>query len=308
MKTGVRLGGGSTREYEYERVCGVSVDNFTYPEVFEIEDHVTVKDQGDKSACAAFAYATVLEHIFGKRMSEGFIYGMLRADSDKFPGMYVTRLLELAVKIGAVPLSAFGMLLEMPDIRDMVKKFPELLDVALKHRIEGFASLNYANAEKKHKAIQHALTFNLTADGKHIPLLAASNDYFHEPHAIVLRGWNDKDKTYKIQNSWGEEWGDGGYKFVPRDAIDGAYAIYPNKIALPFSDVTEKDWFFKDVKNMYLAGITNGTSETTFEPNRPITRAEHSATMNRHSKRDDEEHERIWRAINAMNDRLEGMI
>ena len=199
---------------------------------------------------------------------------MLRADSDKFPGMYVTRLLELAVKIGAVPLSAFGVLLEMPDIRDMVKKFPELLDVALKHRIEGFASLNYANAEKKHKAIQHALTFNLTADGKHIPLLAASNDYFHEPHAIVLRGWNDKDKTYKIQNSWGEEWGDGGYKYVPRDAIDGAYAIYPNKIALPFSDVTEKDWFFKDLPRFVfiiktILHIPSGKSKYTIPSESP---------------------------------------
>ena len=69
MKTGVRLGAIPTRAYDYERVCG-SVDNFTYPEAFEIEDHVTVKNQEDKSACAAFAYATVLEHIFGKRMSE----------------------------------------------------------------------------------------------------------------------------------------------------------------------------------------------------------------------------------------------
>ena len=305
MKFGARSEAIPTRIYDYEMICG-STDGFTYPEEFEIERCVAIKNQKDVSACAAFAYATVLEHIFGQRMSEPFIYGMLRGETDKHPGMYVTKLLDLAVKIGAVPLSSFGILLEMPEIREMVKKFPELIEIAKQFKIKAFSSINYANAEKKHKAIQHALTYNLTADGKRIPLLAVSNNYFGECHAIVLRGWNDKNKTYKIQNSWGEAWGDGGYEEVPRDAIDAVYAIYPEEIVLPFSDVSEKDWFFKDVKNMFFTGLVKGTTETTFEPERPITRAEACAMFNRHSKRDDEENERIWRAINELKDMLKG--
>lgn len=305
MKYGVKLEAVPTRAYDYEVICG-SVDGVAYPEEFEIERSAVVKDQRDISACAAFAYATILEHIFGQRMSEPFVYGMLRAETDKHPGMYVTRLLELAVKIGAVPLSAFGILLEMPDMRELVKKFPELLDTALQYKIKGFASINYANAEKKHKAIQHALIHNVTADGRQIPLLAVSKNYFGECHAIVLRGWNDKNKTYKIQNSWGEDWGDGGYKEVPIDAIDAVYVIYPDELALPFSDVSNKDWFFKDVKNMFFAGIIKGATDTTFEPERAVTRAENAAMLNRHSKRDDEEHERIWRAINELKDILKG--
>lgn len=303
MTFGAKLEATSTRVYDYEVICG-SVEGGNYPEEFEIERCAAVKDQKDISACAAFAYATVLEHIFDQRMSEPFIYGMLRGENDKHSGMYVTKLLEYAVKIGAVPLSAFGILLEMPEIREMVKKFPELLDTALKFRIKAFSNVNYANDEKKHKAIQHALTYNLTSDGKHIPLLAVSNKYFGECHAIVLRGWNDKNKTYKIQNSWGETWGDGGYKEIPRDAVDTVYVIYPEEIKMPFADVTEKDWFFKDVKNMFFAGLIKGTSDTTFEPEKSITRAEAAAMFNRHSKRDDEENERIWRAINEMKDIL----
>ena len=301
MSFGLNLGATSTRAYDYETICG-SIDNFTYPEEFEIERTAVVKDQGQTSACASFAYATVLEHIFEERMSEGFIYSMLRGENDKHPGMYITTLLDLAVKIEAVPLSAFGILLEMPDIREMVKKFPELLDAALRFRIEGYAGVNYANKDKRHKAIQHALTYNLTSDGRHIPLLAASKEYFGEPHAIVLRGWNDKTDKYKIQNSWGKEWADDGYKEVPRDAIDEAYVIYPKAIKLPFSDVSEKDWFFKDVKNMFFTGLIKGTTESTFEPNTYITRAEAAAMFNRHSKRDDDENERIWRAINEIKD------
>ena len=305
MKFGIKAEAIPTRIYDYEAVCG-AVDANTYPEQFEIERCAVVKDQKDISACAAFAYATVLEHIFGQRMSEPFIYGMLRGDADKHPGMYVTKLLDLAVKIGAVPLSSFGILLEMPEIREMVKKFPELVEIAKQFRIKSYANINYASEEKKHNAICHALTYNLTAEGKNIPLLAVSNDYFGECHAIVLRGWNDKNKTYKIQNSWGETWGDGGYKEVPRSAIDAVYVIYPEEIAVPFSDVKEDDWFFKDVKNMFFAGLIKGTTDTTFEPERPITRAEACAMFNRHSKRDDEENERIWHAINELKDLLKG--
>ena len=305
MKFGARLEAIPTRVYDYEVICG-SVGEETYPEVFEIEDEVAVKDQGDVSACAAFAYATILEHIFGKRMSEPFIYGMLRDDADKHPGMYVSKLLTLAVKIGAVPLSDFGVLLEMPDIRDMVKKFPELLDVAHQYTIKGFANLNYSDLNKRHKAIQHALTHNKTPDGKPIPLLAVSYEYFGECHAIVLKGWNDKTKKYKIQNSWGESWKDGGYAYVPPSAIDEVYSIYPNELVLPFTDVSDKDWFFKDVKNMFFSGLVKGTTETTFEPNKPVIRAEVVAMFNRYSKRNDEENERIWRVLNEIKDMLKG--
>jgi len=41
---------------------------------------------------------------------------------------------------------------------------------------------------------------------------------------------------------------------------------------LPFTDVTYEEWFFKAIKNMYDRGLMNGTSDTTFSPNDPITR------------------------------------
>lgn len=34
----------------------------------------------------------------------------------------------------------------------------------------------------------------------------------------------------------------------------------------PFTDVSESDWFFNDVKFVYQNGLMNGTSATTFSP------------------------------------------
>ena len=56
----------------------------------------------------------------------------------------------------------------------------------------------------------------------------------------------------------------------------------------PFEDVPVDAWYYKDVKNMYFAGMMNGTSETTFEPDRPITRAEAAALINRVLKSNDD--------------------
>ena len=57
---------------------------------------------------------------------------------------------------------------------------------------------------------------------------------------------------------------------------------------------------------MFFTGLIKGTSDTTFEPEKEVTRAEIAAMFNRHSKRDDEENERIWRAINEIKDMLKG--
>ena len=41
----------------------------------------------------------------------------------------------------------------------------------------------------------------------------------------------------------------------------------------PFADVSESDWFFKNVEYTFKNGLFNGTTDTTFEPNSDLTRA-----------------------------------
>ena len=205
------------RMYDFDLVCSSSDTEF--PEEFEIEHKVTVKNQGDVGACVACTFAEVGEYLYEKEMSEAWAYGSFRNDSDKNPGLFVSRALDLWKTIGLVPLSDFGVLSEMPEIRELTNKFPHLLDVAKNYRIGGYANLNYANKEKRDKAVKEALT----KDG--IGLVAISSNYFGESHCIMLTGWNDKNDTYKVQNSWGTGWEDGGFGEIPKNEIDYIYAV-----------------------------------------------------------------------------------
>ena len=45
-------------------------------------------------------------------------------------------------------------------------------------------------------------------------------------------------------------------------------------IEQPFTDVKEADWFYSDVLAMYRAGVIKGMTETTFEPEANVTRAQ----------------------------------
>ena len=263
------------KNYDYETVCGSSQAAKEYPKVFEIDRELaTLKSQGAIGACVAETIAQIAEAYYGKEMSEGYVYGKYREKDITKPGLLVSQALEFWRKIGTVPKQYFDKLTEMPDIRKLVADIPDLDALAKQYPISGYASLNYADRTKRDLLIKEALT--TTANG--YGLLAVSDSYFGESHCIWLTGWNDNTSSYKIKNSWGKTWGDNGFGEVPKSEINSVYVIFFDGIKLPFTDVSENDWYFKPIKNMYLAGLMKGTSETTFEPDKPITRAE-AATL-----------------------------
>lgn len=66
-------------------------------------------------------------------------------------------------------------------------------------------------------------------------------------HAVLIVGWKYiNDKLYWIGiNSWGKNWGDKGYFYLPENYkwIDGAYAIIDEKTLLNFTDYKKE--FYK---------------------------------------------------------------
>lgn len=271
------------RDYDYEVVCGSVGTEF--PEEYEIprENTGTLKDQGNVGACVAEVIAQIAENWYSKQtgekteMSEGFIYGALRKDTSVGEGMLVSVAMDLWTSIGTLPKKYFDVLKEMPEIKKIVAKFPEFYEMASKYKLKGYVSFHY-NPDKRDLAIKDALTKYKYG------LLAVSNDYFRGPHCIQLTGWNDKTVKYKFKNSWGKNYGDDGYSEIPKDEINNVYLPLFEEIKLPFTDVDESAWYFDDVKKIHFSGFMKGTSETTFEPDRPLTRAEAAALFNRLNK------------------------
>jgi len=56
-------------------------------------------------------------------------------------------------------------------------------------------------------------------------------------HAIVLVGYDDNKKALELRNSWGEDWGEGGYAWMSYDLVTaGEYTVTynGNTIEIPF--------------------------------------------------------------------------
>ena len=76
--------------------------------------------------------------------------------------------------------------------------------------------------------------------------------------------------------------GDGTYMFkMPASKVTVKATFTKDIVTLPFIDVHPGDWFYDPVCFVYSQGLMTGTSDTTFEPNKPLSRAMLVAVLHR---------------------------
>lgn len=235
-----------------------------------------VRNQGSVNSCVAFS-ATNIMQIFNEkevgtrdRFSPGYVYGKCRDEDDTYEGMIIPDALNYLKKTGAPFERDFPINEEVPKIMEMVRNRPDLDEKAQPYRIAGYEVYAWAIKERKYTAVKEALyKFR-------VPILG-DFDLRGGKHAMAIIGWNDKAKTFRVVNSWGEEWGKNGIGDVSYDKLARGYLIMDaenSNVLMPFKDVPENEWYYKAVRHVYNAGLMNGTSGETFEPERPMTRAE----------------------------------
>jgi len=274
----------SDRDYDYEAVCG-AIQEKNFPTYFKLPEEATgtQKNQRDISACVAMTISSIAEAYWNKTLgvnqehSEGFVYGKLRDAASKGKGMIVSSALEYWTKIGTVPKHFFDILVEMPELKDIVNKYTELEEIAKQYRLSGYTRLRSNATSTKDEQIKDALM-------KYGYGLVMVNN----GHCTQIVGWDDEKDVYIYKDSYGSDVGDNGYKNKRKSSVDQVWLPIFEPITLPFEDVKEDDWFYKDVQNVYLSGIMKGTSETTFSPNKNLTRAEAAALINRIRKENQE--------------------
>ena len=94
-----------------------------------------------------------------------------------------------------------------------------------------------------------------------------------------------------------EKYGDKGFSEIDKSKISEVYMPIFQPIKLGFKDVSKDDWFYDDVKHVHFSGVMQGTSSETFEPLRPVIRAELSAVVNRILKIMDERFDVLDRVL-----------
>lgn len=207
---------------DYKAVCSAATTDF--PEEYEL--HMPdIKDQGIVGACVAHSIATTIEYHSRNQgdddsiMSTGYIYGNRLNSSHKGSGMVVRDAISQTCKYGTVPNELFSYNIEVPAaIQAFESKSVELFPSGYPNRLTSYYRLSGDAGIKSSLMRDGPVIFamewfddikieNGVIKTKEVP----SGSY----HCMVIYGWNEKG--WKVQNSWGEDWGDEGRAILPFD-------------------------------------------------------------------------------------------
>ncbi len=283
--TGALLSPIKMRDYDFYAACGAS--NIELPDEFElpIDKYCTVKDQGSVGACVAYALSTVQEYHHNEELNDGIVWSEGNTyGSDECRqgytgyGMWLDTAAEGLMKIGFVNKIYFDICVEVPEIINIIRERKDLLELGEPERIKGFTRIAYALESKRTEAIMRAIYMY------RLPIIAASAEFFRGgSHCIVLYGWKKKGNKveFLFRNSWGKSYKNGGNWVIPASYINQAVPITFADYSIPFVDVKEADWYYKDVKAAVLTGLVNGVSETEFKPDEYIIRGDMALIVSR---------------------------
>lgn len=271
------------------------------------------RDQGTVGSCVAFAITNIMQILEWKetgnrtRFSAGYFYAVGREKEDVYTGMFPRRALDYLVKTGSCFEEDFPYNYEMPEIRNLADENPHLKEKAYPYRIKGYEIFNSADKEKKHRAIKEALYVN------NIPILTDTNYFVGGWHEVCIIGWDDEQGVWYIMNSWGNRNGLKGRERIKMNSVKWGYLLVDEKnkeLLMPFEDVSEDKWYYKAVEKVFNAGLMSGTGETTFEPERNMTRAEVAQVLANLTKKIDAvygKEERTGSVMNGLKERLKSI-
>lgn len=197
-----------------------------FPKEFEL-DMPKIKNQGSVGSCVAHSLSTVVEYFNEKEsgkyeeMSTGYIYGNRRLSVYKGCGMRTRDAVNTVVTYGDVPNAYFPVNVEVPYA---IEKFENEVDNI--HE----AGYHFRFAEYFKLKDEMAIKTSIMENGPAIfsmywfDDIKVKNGVMHTScvkstktsgHCMVIYGWNEIG--WKVQNSWGVLWGNGGNVVIPYD-------------------------------------------------------------------------------------------
>ena len=245
---------------DYKIVC--TSQHVDFPEEFTLNT-VRIKNQGMTGSCVAHSLSSIIEYYNtiqrgdDSEMSVGYIYGNRSNSEHKDPGMIMRDALEIVSKFGDVPQEDFPYNEETPRaIRLYEKRASDLYEVGRPNRISEYCRVNTVAAAKltlmSGIPLLMAMEWFDDMDVNEAGILQTNYVGYAGGHCMFIYGWNERG--WKIQNSWGEDWGIGGCFVLPYemgmaecwavmdDIIEGAYVKKPfqSKAGKTFAKIINK--------------------------------------------------------------------
>lgn len=202
-----------------------STNEEKFPTGFYLSFMPPVKNQGSVGSCVAHAIATVAEYYNRKEtgtftpMSTGYIYGNRRLTLHKGSGMFTRDALKTMTKYGDVINEDFPINVEVPEAITEFEDCAESLEWAgLNYKFAEYYKLKDENAIKAHLMTGNPVIMSMwwyddIEMNKGILQTKMKKSYSTSGHCMVIYGWNQYG--WKVQNSWGTQWGDKGRFILP---------------------------------------------------------------------------------------------
>lgn len=190
-------------------------------------------NQGQQGSCVAWAVAYGMksfqehkergwslddeDHLF----SPAALYNAIKLDNGCEGGSYLAQAFEFLMSVGDVPLSSFPYDDAQCDRRMSSNQMSE----ASQYRIASTRTVNVQSPTevKSHLAAGFPVVIGMDVYDNFQSL---GSDVYTGPtgqllggHAMVIIGYDDNIGAFKLLNSWGTNWGDGGYGHISYDAF-----------------------------------------------------------------------------------------
>jgi uncharacterized tellurite resistance protein B-like protein len=207
------------------------------PRRVDLREYLTeVENQEDTNSCAANAVAGAYEYLVKRHLGEEaydvsrlFIYYNGRAVDgceNEDEGSVIGSLIESLKEHGACSEETW------PFDEELVNEQPndEAYQEASQFLIEDTALVpTQLDAWKSALAEGYPIIFGISlfrSFDKHrkpglvpLPSPRESSRESHGGHAMLAVGYSDQDRVFIVRNSWGTDWGDEGYCYIPYDYL-----------------------------------------------------------------------------------------
>jgi C1A family cysteine protease len=205
----------------------------------------SIKNQGQIGACTAFSLVSIYEYILKSNkqkdfdLSEAFVYYNARkksADENKLAGSRIDYAIESLVEYGVCLEEKWTNKNGSEDeIREFYTTEPnqEAKNDALLRRVKKAVNVKLTLKDIK-SALEDGYPVEISITifgsfGKNSSgvisyptaeeIETAKNDNINRRHAMVICGYSDEEKLFVVRNSWGTEFGDKGYCYMPYSYI-----------------------------------------------------------------------------------------